>query len=82
MGVREVSEKIDLDLDARGQKCPMPIVNARKAIEGMAPGQVLRVVSTDPGSVSDFQAWSRRTGHPLLGMEQGGGLYTYVIQKK
>lgn len=82
MGVLEVSEQIDVELDARGQKCPMPVVNARKAIEGMASGQVLKVVATDPGSVSDFQAWSRRTGHPLLGMDQGGGLYTYIIQKK
>lgn len=44
-------------LDARGLKCPMPIVKAKKALADVAQGQVLKVLATDPGSVLDFQGW-------------------------
>jgi TusA-related sulfurtransferase len=49
----------DQILDVRGEKCPMPIVKAKKALATMAPGQVLRVEATDKGSVLDFQGWAK-----------------------
>lgn len=69
-------------LDVKGLRCPMPVVRAKKAIDELAPGQVLRVEATDPGSMADFQAWARSTGHELLSVEQVGGTYIYLIRKK
>lgn len=56
----------DKDLDTRGLNCPLPILRAKKALAEMATGQVLRIVATDPGSVKDFQAFSKQTGNNLL----------------
>ena len=54
-----MSTPFDKLLDARGMNCPMPLVNARKEIGTLAPGQVLKVVATDKGSVADFQGWAK-----------------------
>jgi tRNA 2-thiouridine synthesizing protein A len=54
------------ELDTRGLNCPLPILKAKKALAEMASGELLRVVSTDPGSVRDFQAFSRQTGNELI----------------
>ncbi|MCX7209524.1 MAG: sulfurtransferase TusA family protein, partial [Burkholderiales bacterium] len=54
------------DLDARGWKCPRPILKAKKALSDMSSGDILRVLATDPGSVRDFQAFARQTGNDLL----------------
>ena len=49
----------DDELDARGLNCPMPLVKARKQIGGLDSGKILRVVSTDRGSIKDFQGWAK-----------------------
>ncbi len=54
------------ELDTRGLNCPLPILKAKKALADMQSGQVLKVVSTDPGSMRDFQAFARQTGNELL----------------
>jgi tRNA 2-thiouridine synthesizing protein A len=54
------------ELDARGLNCPLPILRAKKALADMTSGQVLHILATDPGSVKDFQAFSRQTGNELL----------------
>ena len=54
------------ELDTRGLNCPLPILKAKKALAEMASGELLRVVSTDPGSVRDFQAFARQTGNELV----------------
>ncbi len=46
-------------LDASGLKCPMPVVKARKEIRGLEPGQILKVIASDRGSVKDFQGWAK-----------------------
>ena len=51
------------ELDTRGLSCPLPILKAKKALADMGSGEVLKVVSTDPGSVRDFQAFARQTGN-------------------
>ncbi|MFT3757528.1 sulfurtransferase TusA family protein [Thauera sp.] len=55
----------DKEVDARGLNCPLPILRAKKALAEMQPGQVLRVVATDPGSTKDFQAFAKQTGNEL-----------------
>ena len=72
---------VDVELDVRGLRCPMPLMKVSKAIKDMAPGQVIRVTTTDPGSMSDFKGWTEKTGNPLLEARQEGGLYIYTIKK-
>ena len=69
------------ELDARGLNCPLPILKAKKALKDLAAGETLKVVSTDPGSVSDFAAFCRSTGNELLEQSENGGVYTYLIRK-
>lgn len=69
-------------LDARGLKCPMPIIKAKKAIDTLPAGGVLKVVATDPGSVLDFQGWVKSNAkYALVAQEEGtdeGGKRTYI----
>jgi len=72
----------DRELDARGLNCPLPILRTKKSLNEMASGQVLRVLATDPGSVRDFQAFSRQTGHELLSATAEQGQFVFVLKKK
>jgi tRNA 2-thiouridine synthesizing protein A len=72
----------DKDLDARGLNCPLPILRAKKALTGMQSGQVLRIVSTDLGSVKDFQAFCKQTGNELLAQTQASSEYTFFLKRK
>ncbi|MBT4218463.1 MAG: sulfurtransferase TusA family protein [Rhodospirillaceae bacterium] len=68
-------------LDTKGMNCPLPILKAKKAIKGLEAGETLEVLSTDPGSVKDFEAFCRSTGNELLESNEEGGVYTYMIKK-
>lgn len=72
----------DKDLDARGLNCPLPILRAKKALGEIQSGQVLRVVATDPGSIKDFEAFCKQTGHALLSQSQSDKEFTFFLQKK
>lgn len=72
--------KIDLELDCRGMFCPMPIVHLKKATKNMQPGQVLRLVATDPGSNRDVSAWARKTGNEILDSSEEGKEFTFIIK--
>jgi tRNA 2-thiouridine synthesizing protein A len=72
----------DKELDARGMNCPLPILRARKALGELSSGQVLRIVATDPGSVKDFEAFSKQTGNVLLSSAAGEKEFTFYIRKK
>jgi tRNA 2-thiouridine synthesizing protein A len=72
----------DKDLDARGLNCPLPILRAKKALSDMTSGQVLRILATDPGSVKDFQAFSKQTGNELLSHAEAEKEYTFFMKKK
>jgi tRNA 2-thiouridine synthesizing protein A len=72
----------DKELDARGLNCPLPILKAKKALTDMTSGQVLRVVSTDPGSVKDFEAFSKQTGNALLEHSGTSSEFTFFLKKK
>lgn len=71
----------DQTLDARGLKCPMPILKARKTLNGMQPGQRLEVLATDPGSVRDFEAFCRATGDVLLERTTEGAVFRFLLEK-
>jgi tRNA 2-thiouridine synthesizing protein A len=67
----------DKEFDASGLACPLPIVKTKKALTDMVPGQILRVISTDPGSVCDMAAFAEQTGNTLL--EQGSENKKFVF---
>ncbi len=72
----------DQELDASGLNCPLPILRAKKALNGMESGQILRIVATDPGSIKDFDAFAKQTGNELLDSSEEGGKYLFLIKKK
>ena len=69
-------------LDARGLKCPMPIVKTAQAIKTIAAGELIEVLTTDPGAVADFAAWSRATGNALVDQTVKDGVYRFVLRRK
>lgn len=71
-----------MEVDARGLNCPLPILRTKKALNTMSSGQVLRVLATDPGSVRDFQAFSRQTGNALLASGAEGDEFHFLLRKK
>lgn len=72
----------DKELDTRGMNCPLPILKTKKALAEMTPGQVLKVVSTDAGSVKDMQAFANQTGNTLMSSSEEKGEYIFMMQKK
>lgn len=68
-------------VDARGMQCPMPIIKTAQWIRSVAPGELLEVLATDPGSVEDFGAWTRTTGNALVEQRVEGGVYHFVIRR-
>lgn len=72
----------DKELDARGLNCPLPILRCKKSLNDMTTGQVLRIVATDPGSVKDFQAFSKQTGNELLSSEDANSEFIFLMRKK
>jgi len=73
---------IDRELDTRGLNCPLPILKAKKALADMKSGQLLRVVSTDPGSARDFQAFARQTGNDLMDQDVEGEDFIHVLKRR
>lgn len=71
----------DQELDASGLNCPLPILRAKKTLSGMESGKILRIIATDPGSVKDFEAFSKQTGNELLESVEDGGKYMFLLKK-
>ena len=71
-----------IEVDAQGEPCPMPLLKAKRALNGMEPGQQLRVLSTDQASVRDFQVFSEQSGHPLLSADECDGVYVLLLRKR
>jgi len=74
--------KADVVLDTKGLNCPMPVLKTKKAIDGLQPGQILEVISTDKGSISDIPALLKRLGHELMETKEEGGVIEFYIKKK
>jgi TusA-related sulfurtransferase len=73
---------IDKEIDTRGLSCPLPILKAKKALADMVTGQTLKVVSTDPGSVRDFQAFAKQTGNELIDQQNVGEDFLHVMRRR
>ena len=70
------------ELDARGLRCPLPILRCKKGMAEIEGGEVLKVLATDPGAVKDFQAFCKQTGHELLSLEEHNQDFTFYIRKR
>lgn len=70
----------DKTLDTKGLNCPLPILKAKKAITEVPKGGTLEVLATDPGSVADFQAFCKSTGHTLVESTHEGSVYRFLIK--
>ena len=71
----------DDELDATGLNCPLPILRAKKALNGLQAGKVLRIIATDPGSVKDFEAFAKQTGNELMSSTEEGGKFMFLMKK-
>jgi tRNA 2-thiouridine synthesizing protein A len=71
----------DQELDARGLNCPLPILRAKKTLNGMTAGQTLKIIATDPGSVKDFQAFATQTGNELMDSSEANGEFHFLLKK-
>ncbi len=72
----------DQTLDAKGLNCPLPILKAKKALKTISSGQTLEILATDPGSVADFEAFCRTTGHELVEHSVDDKTYRFIINHK
>ena len=68
-------------LDARGLKCPMPVVRTSQEIKKIEVGDVLELLATDPGSVADMIAWCKSTGNELLSRDREDGIFKFYIRR-
>jgi tRNA 2-thiouridine synthesizing protein A len=74
--------KPDETLDARGLSCPMPVLKTKKAMDNLKSGQVLEILSTDPGTRNDLPSWTRRTGNEFMGEKPDEGYIRFYVKKK
>ncbi|HEX9355670.1 MAG TPA: sulfurtransferase TusA family protein [Streptosporangiaceae bacterium] len=77
--MRNITE--DKLVDARDLMCPMPVMAATKAMRRLAPGQVLKVLATDRGSLADIPAWADANGDELLDSGEDGGAFVFYVRK-
>ena len=71
----------DQQIDCTGLFCPMPIVKTREAIRAMRVGQLLAMLSDDPGSDPDMRSWAQNTGQELLDVSRHGAVYRFLVRK-
>jgi tRNA 2-thiouridine synthesizing protein A len=76
-----IDERVDLELDSSGLLCPLPVYRASLALGQLSPGQVLKLVTTDPGALEDIPALARQTGNILLGVEREETRQLFWIEK-
>ena len=69
-------------VDPRGLSCPLPIVRTAIAIRALAPGELIEVLATDPGSTKDFTAWAQATGHQLVESSATRDVFRFVLRRK
>ena len=73
---------IAVSLDMKGLSCPIPIARTAIAMKKLQPGELIEVFATDPGSVPDFNAWSKSTRNPLIEQTVEAGVFRFVLKKK
>jgi TusA-related sulfurtransferase len=72
----------DLEIDATGLACPLPILRAKKALATLASGQVLKVITTDRNAIRDFQAFARQTGNVLVSQQENAGQGVHYLRRR
>ena len=78
----DINIQVDREVDARGLNCPLPILRPKKALTDLPSGQVLKVMSTDPGSKRDFEAFARQTGHELLRVDEQDRQWSFFLRRR
>jgi tRNA 2-thiouridine synthesizing protein A len=73
--------KANVSVDLKGLSCPMPVLKAKKALDSLAPGQILFIEATDKGSKADIPAMLKRTGNELLETEEKDNVFAFLIKK-
>jgi tRNA 2-thiouridine synthesizing protein A len=68
-------------LDAKGLKCPLPVLRAKRAMRALAPGEILVIEATDSAAPDDFRAFCDTTGHELLATEEADGIFVFRIRR-
>jgi tRNA 2-thiouridine synthesizing protein A len=76
------TSSIAKEIDTSGLNCPLPILKAKKALSEMTSGDLLRVISTDPGSMRDFQAFAKQTGNELVAQETRGSEFVHTLKRR
>ncbi len=74
--------QIDKEIDTSGLNCPLPILKAKKALNDVSSGQVLKVIATDPGAARDFEAFARQTGHELVMQEKTETAFVFALKRR
>lgn len=77
-----MSLSFDIELDTCGLNCPLPILKAKKSLMTMQPGQVLKIMSTDPGALRDFEAFAKQTGNDLLLQKTEGDKFSIWLKRR
>jgi len=77
----ETQIDVTQELDARGLLCPMPVIKIAQAMKALAPGQVLKLLATDRGSIADIPAWAESTGNELLDWHDEGDFLVFFVRK-
>ncbi|OZI32351.1 hypothetical protein CAL29_19475 [Bordetella genomosp. 10] len=72
----------DLEIDAKGLNCPLPILRAKKALAQLQSGQVLKVLTTDRNAIRDFQAFCKQTGNALLAQQEDEGVGVHYLRRR
>ncbi|MDP4650667.1 MAG: sulfurtransferase TusA family protein [Haliea sp.] len=74
--------EIAIEVDAQGLDCPMPLLLAKRALNGVQAGECVRVVATDRGTLRDFRVFAEQSGHALLAADECDGTYSYLLKKR
>lgn len=73
--------EFDLEVDASGLMCPLPLLRLKKGLQTLEAGQVVRVLATDPAAVIDFGVFVEQAGHELLHQSESAGVLLFLIKK-
>ena len=70
-----------VEIDARRLFCPLPVIKLQNRIAGLSPGDRVRIVATDPGSLNDIPTWCRISGHQVLEIDEGDIEFVFLVEK-
>ena len=80
--VDSIMMDVDLELDLKGMRCPLPLLKAKQAMSQLDSGQTLKIQATDPGSVRDFASYARIAGHELVVSDEVNSTFIFILKRK